>query len=60
MISSTRLNNIRIEYINLLKNIKSFPEGPLKRKARDELHSYMKSVRDRFGQEVVDKVTKKT
>lgn len=56
-ISNIRLEQIKIQYKDFLRDMRSFPSESLqKRKVKKEMHEYLKSVRDRFGQEVVDKV----
>lgn len=60
MLNNIRIEQIKIEYIGLLKNIKSFPDNSSqKQRAKKELGKYLESVRDRFGQEIVDKVAGK-
>ncbi len=56
-LSPTRLNNIRIEYTELLKTVKSFPDNsPAKRVYKEKIHEYLSDVKNRFGQEVIDKI----
>jgi hypothetical protein len=50
-------HNIRISYVELLKDVKAFPNFSLaKKRAVQMIREYLKYVRDTYGQEMVDKV----
>lgn len=52
-----KLNNIKISYVELLKDVKAFPNfSPAKKRADLKVREYLKYVRDTYGQETVDKV----
>ena len=48
-----------IEYREFRKDMKSFPVGsPMFKRTKEKLGDFLKSVKERYGQEMVDKLTK--
>ncbi len=51
--------SVKIQYIDFIKDIKSFPAGPYKRIIKERMHTFLKKVRDEHGQEFVDEIVDK-
>lgn len=54
-----QVSNIKKEYQDLLQDVKAFPPGPMKKRAKDKVHEYLKFIKQRYGQDVVDQVAGK-
>lgn len=58
--NAIKLGNIKIAYLEFLKDVKAMPgNSEHRRRAKDRLHVYLKSIRDQYGQEIVDEIAGK-